>query len=143
MRDFGLKDKVIVEVKGTQTVGDMSDTMEVVTPGTYNYKNGICYVLYQEYNEETKQPIKNMIKVTDDSVELVKRGEYNVNMVFGGEGENLSYYNTPYGQILIGIITESIKINGDDDKVVISIEYKLTMNGEHASDNRIEITVKN
>ena len=143
MRDFKLNDKVIVEVKGTQTVGDMSDTMEVITPGTYSYRNGVCYILYQEYNEETAQPIKNMIKVTDDSIELVKRGEYNVNMVFVASGENLSYYNTPYGQILIGIITESMKITGEDDKVVISIKYKLTMNGEYASDNEIQITVKN
>lgn len=146
MRDFELNNNVIVEVKGTQTVGEMSDTMEVITPGTYSYRNGTCYVMYHEYNEESKQPIKNLLKIGDDKIELVKRGEYNVNMVFGSEGESLSYYNTPFGQILIGIITENVNIHseiGDEKSAVINIKYKLTMNGEYASDNEINIVVRN
>lgn len=146
MRDFELNSNIIVEVKGTQTVGDMSDTMEVITAGTYNYRNGTCYIMYQEYNEESKKPTKNMLKISDDRVELVKRGEYNVNMMFGSDGENLSYYNTPFGQILIGIITENINIHseiGDKKSTVINIKYKLTMNGEYASDNEINIKVRN
>ncbi len=146
MRDFELNKNIIVEVKGTQTVGDMSDTMEVITPGTYDYKNETCYIMYTEYNEESKQPVKNLIKISDEKVELVKRGEYNVNMVFGGDSENLSYYNTPFGQILVGIITESINVHseiGDEKKTVINIKYKLTMNGEYASDNEIEIVARN
>lgn len=143
MRDFGLNKKVVVEVKGTQTVGEMSDTMEVITPGSYNYKNGVAYVMYEEYNDESKEPLKNMLKIADDSVELVKRGEYNVNMLFSLNGENVSYYNTPFGQILVGILTESIEITGDDEVVVINIKYRLTMNGEYASDNEIQVTVKN
>ena len=143
MKDFGLNKDVIVEVKGTQHVGDMSDTMEVVTPGTYNYKNGVCYVMYEEYNDETKAPIKNMIKIYDDKIELVKRGEYNVNMMFSYEKENLAYYNTPFGQILIGIATEFMEVRGGETEVVLDIKYKLTMNGEYASDNEILIKIKN
>ncbi len=143
MKDFGLNKKIVVEVKGTQTVGDMSDTMEIITPGTYNYKNGISYILYEEYNDETKSPLKNMIKIGDKGVELVKRGEYNVNMVFSTTNESVSYYNTPFGQILIGIITEDISIAEEAEKIVIRINYRLTMNGEYASDNEISITVKN
>ena len=143
MRNFGLNRNVVVEVKGTQHVGGMSDTMEVITTGTYDYKNGVSYIMYEEYNDETKAPLKNMIKIYDDRIELVKRGEYNVNMTFSYEKENLSYYNTPFGQILIGIATEFMEIRGDEKKVVVDIKYKLTMNGEYASDNEICIIVKN
>ena len=142
MRDFGLNKDVVVEVKGTQSVGDMSDTLEVITPGTYNYKNGTCYVMYHEYPEDAKEPVKTMLKITDDKIEMIKRGEYNVNMVFGDGSENLAYYNTPFGQLLIGIVTKSMKIEGEDNRVKISIEYMLTMNGEYASDNEIEIVVR-
>ena len=61
---------------------------------------------------------------------------------FGDGSENLTYYNTPFGQILIGVVTKSMYIKGDVDRVKISIEYMLTMNGEYASDNVIEIVVR-
>ena len=143
MRDFGLDKNVVVSVKGTQKVGEMNDSMEVTTTGSYTYKNGVSYITYQEYDEETKQPIKNMIKIMDGKIELVKRGEYNVNMVFGMGEENLSYYSTPFGQILVGIMTESMEVEIGEGIAVISIKYKLTMNGEYASDNEIEVRVKN
>ncbi len=142
MKDFELDKNVIVSVKGTQTVGEMSDSMEVTTTGIYAYKNGVSYITYEEYDEETKKPIKNMIKVLDEKIELVKRGEYNVNMIFGKGEENLSYYSTPFGQILVGIMTESMEVRVDDGIAQITIKYRLTMNGEYASDNEIQVTVR-
>lgn len=142
MNDFGFSNNVIIEVKGTQSAGDMYDSMEIITPGTYNYRNGVCYIMYHEYNEGSKTPVKNMIKITDDKIELVKRGEYNVNMVFGDGKENTSCYKTPFGEIFIGILTRSKQIVFLDDKLTIDIKYRLSMNGEYASDNEIRIIVK-
>lgn len=143
MKDLGFDKEVVVEVKGIQQIGEERDTTEILTNGVYYHRNKICYILYDEFFEENSEPVKNIIKITDSSIELTKKGLYNVTMTFDTERESLSYYNTPYGQMLIGISTEEIILETTDTEAIIKIIYQLIINGEHASDNIIEIKVRN
>ena len=87
-------------VEGYET-GD--DAIEVVMPANYYCRNGKHYILYDEVLEGMAGTIKNKIKITGtDSVEIIKTGVSSSHMVFEKNKKNLTYYRTPYGQMLVG-----------------------------------------
>ena len=59
--------------------GEGSD-VELVTTGNYYEKNGIRYLLYDELMEGLSQPVKNVVKVREDSLEIIRRGEIHAHM---------------------------------------------------------------
>lgn len=66
---------IILSIKSLQiTENDESDTMEVITPGDYYFRNGKHFFLYEETAEGENETTRNMIKVTDNYMELTKRG---------------------------------------------------------------------
>ena len=84
---------------------------------------------------------KNLLKLSPDLVELSKKGYSNVNMVFETGKKTVTYYNTPFGNLLIGIYTTNIKITEKEEGLIATIQYSLEMNYEHVSDCNITIKV--
>ena len=113
-------------VEGYET-GD--DAIEVVTPASYYCRNGKHYILYDEVLEGMAGTIKNKIKITGtDSLEIMKSGVSSSHMVFEKNKKNLTYYRTPYGQMLIGVNTRKMEINVDEDQIDILVDYELDVN---------------
>lgn len=51
--EFYMTKDILVRVRGTQTIGEEEDTVEMITPGTYYEKNGKQYFIYDESLDET------------------------------------------------------------------------------------------
>ena len=77
--------------------------MEVITPGDYYFRNGKHFFLYEETAEGENETTRNMIKVTDNYMELTKKGSVSVHMIFECGKKHVTYYHTPYGSLLVGI----------------------------------------
>ena len=126
-------------VEGYET-GD--DTIEVVTPASYYCRNGKHYILYDEVLEGMAGTIKNKIKITGtDSLEIMKSGVSSSHMVFEKNKKNLTYYRTPYGQMLIGVNTRKMEINVDEDQIDILVDYELDVNHEPMADCKIKMNI--
>ena len=96
--------EVLLSIRGLQIAPDeQKDTVEVYTPGQYYFRNGKHFFLYEEVEEGSKKVTRNVIKVTDDYMELTKKGLVNVHMVFERDKKNVTYYYTPYGSLLVEI----------------------------------------
>ena len=122
---------------------DAEDVIEVVTPATYYEKNGKHYILYDEVVEGVSGTIKNKIKISGtDSVEIMKSGLSNTHMIFEKNKKNLTYYQTPYGQLLIGIRTTEMEVEVTEDNINVKVGYALDVNHEPLADCRIRINVK-
>ena len=75
--------------------------------------------------------IKNKIKITgSDSLEIMKTGISNAHMIFEKNKKNLTYYQTPYGQMLIGVNTKNMEVNVTDDNIGVRVDYELDVNHE-------------
>lgn len=121
---------------------DENEAIEVVTPATYYFKNGKHYIVYEEVVEGASGVIKNRIKITgEDCVEIVKSGLSNSHMVFEREKKNQTYYKTPYGQMLIGVNTRQLKIDYEEDRIGIQIDYELDVNHEPMADCKIKMDI--
>lgn len=119
-----------------------ADKIEMVTVGDYFKKNDRHYVVYEEVTEGFEQPTKNRLKFSDHMVELTRNGLVNVHMVFQENKKNMSNYNTPFGQILVGIDTKRINIDEKEDNIVVDVDYALDINYEFLSDCHIKIDIR-
>ena len=117
--------------------------IEVITPATYYLKNGKHYVLYDEMVEGMLGSIKNTIKITGDSkLEMKKSGIANTNMVFEKEKINVTQYDTPYGEMMVGVYTKDMKVDVEEDDINVSIAYSLDVNSEKVADCNIVMNIK-
>lgn len=121
-------------------VGD--DAVEVVTPANYYCRNGKHYIIYDEVLEGMAGTIKNKIKISGtDSLEIMKSGITSSHMVFERNKKNLTYYKTPYGQMLVGVNTKNMEINVEEEKIGVKVDYELDVNHEPMADCKINLNI--
>lgn len=118
-----------------------ADKVEIVTVGDYYKRNDRHYVVYEEITEGFIQPTKNRLKFSEHMLELSRNGLVNVHMVFQENKKNLTNYNTPFGQILVGIDTKKIQVEEHDDNIIVDVDYALDINYEFLSDCHIRIDI--
>ena len=118
------------------------DAIEVVTPASYYCRGGKHYILYDEVMEGMPGTIKNRIKITGtDSVEIVKSGLSSSHMIFEKNRKNLTYYRTPYGQMLVGVNTRNMEVSVEDDRINVQVDYELDVNHEPLADCKIKLDI--
>lgn len=132
---------VLVSVSGVHSDDQPGDAVEVLLPGEYYNKNGTHYVMYEQYDEEAKSLLKNIIKVKNNSVELKKTGFANVRMFFEKNRNNTSYYEMDHGSMLIETKTGEVMIDIQEHKMNIDLEYELYINEQFVSDSTVHIKV--
>lgn len=119
-----------------------NEPIEVVTPGSYYCRNGKHYVIYDEVAEGTPGVTKNQIKITEDkSIEIIKRGNSNSHMIFEKNKKNLTCYQTPYGQMMIGVNTRSMEITVTEKRINVSVDYELDVNHAPMADCKINMAI--
>lgn len=125
-----------------EAVGTDDDEIEVVTPASYYCRNGKHYIIYDEVVEGMSGTIKNKIKITGkDSLEIRKTGVSNSHMVFEKNKKSLTYYRTPYGQMLVGVNTRDMEIRVKEDKIDVFVNYELDVNHEPLADCKIRMNI--
>lgn len=136
--------EVILTLQGLQfdQREEDADKIEMVTVGDYFKKNDRHYVVYEEVTEGFEQPTKNRLKFGNHMLELTRNGLVNVHMVFQENKKNMSNYNTPFGQILVGIDTKRVCIEEKEDNIVVNVDYALDINYEFLSDCHIKIDIR-
>lgn len=135
--------EILLSLKGLQMENpeEESQELETITPGEYYKRNGSHYVIYDEVTEGFSDVTRNMIKFKDSALEVTKKGLFNVHMIFEEKKKNMTSYVTPYGNILIGIDTQSVRIQEEEDRIRVDVDYILEANYQHLADCRIEMNI--
>lgn len=133
--------EVLVSISGLQFEIDQEEAVEVIIGGEYYYRNGKHYVLYEELSEDGEGVTKNTIKICEDKVDIMKTGVNNVHMIFEKNFQNMTYYNTPYGELLIQINTTNLSLKEEENGLHIHIDYDLNVNYTHISECSIEMKI--
>ena len=82
------------------------------------------------------------IKFGEHVLELTRSGAVNVHMIFEENRKNMTSYNTPYGNILIGIDTRKIHITQESERIAVDVDYALDVNYEYLADCRIVLDIR-
>lgn len=140
-----MKKEVLVAIAGLQFEFSEDEALEVISSGEYYYRNGKHYVLYEELQEDEngiKGGItKNTLKISDTMIELKKSGFHNVVMTFEKGKKTVTCYQTPVGQLMIGIDTTGIYVQELEDGIVVDIRYMLDIHYSHVSECVIKIKI--
>lgn len=136
----GLKN-VIMVIRGTQTVEDMQDTVELTTVGKMGEKNGKTFLTYEE--DEDGVSVVTTLKISgEESVTMQKSGGNTSRLMIEKGQRNISIYETGYGNLAIGVFGETIKNGLQQNGGVLEVSYTLDANSSLLSHNKLEISVK-
>ncbi len=134
---------VIIKIKGLQ---DMRDTreekMELITLGKYSKRNGSYYVSYNESEVTGMEGVVTTVKIKEDKVTVKRFGKVNDSLVFEKNKRNICHYNTPYGAMMIGINTNRLSSNMDEDGGMVDIDYSIDINNVMTGNNTFHMTIK-
>lgn len=135
--------EILLSLKGLQMENkEDAQLAETITPADYYQRNGSHYVIYEEMMEGFAAATRNRIKFNGSCLEVSKKGLVNVQMLFEENKKNMTNYATPYGNILIGIDTESILVEENENQIRVEVEYALEANYQHLADCRIEMELR-
>lgn len=140
--------EVLIKISGIQESrlegekGEPGEEIEVVMPATYYLKNGKHYILYDEVVEGSAEGIKNTLKITGtEQVDMMKSGATNAHMVYEMYKKTQTYYQTPYGQMLVSFYTTAMNIQIEEDEINIKINYEMEVDYQPFADCVIRINI--
>lgn len=134
---------VLISVRGLQFMeGDAGDDIETVQQGEYYFRNGSHFLLFDEYMEGFREPVRTMLRLKDKELTLTKKGLLNVQMVFEENRKNLSHYRTPYGTVLIGLDTGRVESVIKEHELHLEVDYVLEANYQYVADCHIVIDAR-
>ena len=136
-----MNNNVVIKISGLQVVENTGDNVEVIAMGKHYIKNNKHYLLYDEIDEESGITTKNTIKFNEDSAEVMRKGIINGKLVFSKGNNNQSLYSTPYGDLLVEVLTKNIALKHEEENVNLKIDYELYANNSKVSDSKIEIDI--
>lgn len=136
--------KVIVSVVGIQKdVYGEENRIESVAVGRHYFKNGVNYISYQDNETAGMEGTNTLLKISDDCVTLVRKGQVEHTQVFKLSETNSSLYRTPYGDITLTIMTNNLDISFGTSTGTINIGYELVVDGQWQSANKLHIKICN
>ena len=134
---------ILVSIKGLQAMGDdQKEELEVIIPGSYYKKGGKHYIKYDEVSEGMEGVTSNLIKLKENCMEVTKKGLTNAHMVFEEQKKNMTYYDTPFGNLLVGIAATSVSMRETEEQIDVKVDYALEINYEHLADCTIDVKVR-
>lgn len=134
---------VIINIKGRQGLGDELDTIEFTTDGRFGEKNGSYYMTYDESAMLGLENVKTALYIKPgNSVILQRSGDVESRLVVEEGKRSTCYYNTPQGELLIGIFGESVKTELNSGGGKIHMKYTIDSNLNLISRNTVDISVK-
>lgn len=74
-----MTEDILISVRGLHTLDieqeeEETDELEMTMPGKYYFRNGKHYVLFEETDEESQSVVKNRFKLSEDRLEISKKG---------------------------------------------------------------------
>lgn len=136
--------EVLIEIKGTQTVDDDSDVIELTTVGKMDVIGNKTYIRYDDSTATGDEAIACMIKYDpkDDSVIMQRSGTLNSRMYIKKGQRHICHYETGQGVLTMGIFGENVDASLTKDGGSLSLSYTIDVNYGLMSRNEVEIKVK-
>lgn len=119
------------------------ETTENIYSGFYTFHNGSHIVTYEEYidDEDPGKSTKNLLKFTDSTVEITKKGLIRSKMVFTKNICHKDFYQTPFGTFDMVIDTHDVQIKTGANALHAELHYHLHLNQAPVSLCTIKINI--
>ena len=139
-----MTENVIISIKGKQLYAESSpDEIELVTAGTLKRDSrGGFTVSYQESELTGLEGTTTKLHIHGGKVTLLREGNINSQMVFEEGRRHLSMYETPYGELSIGVNTRRMRSTLGEAGGDLEIDYAIEIDNLLAGQNLFRMNVK-
>ena len=132
-------EKVCLTITGTQYPAGETEPVTTIQKfeALFIQKGETCYWLYEEKIEGARELRKARIKHKGKVLEIVR---HSGNMVFDVENVYRTEYRTPYGKLILDIVTKSVeRQQAEDGSVAIKAFYTLENAGQPFGEYELHI----
>lgn len=139
-----MKDKYLISITGIQELDGERDVIEMTTTGSYIRKNGHSYIGYKEYDKDNPEiSSNNLIKVESNEKVIITRNEGKQTRLILEKGKrHQCHYRTIMGELMIGVYSDTINSELDENGGKLHVKYSLDFNSSFASKNEFYISIK-
>lgn len=139
-----MNEPYLITVVGTQTVDGESDSIEVITNGDYSREDsGDITVTYPEFSDENPSVrTDTVVTLRGKTLTIERTGPMSSRLILEKGKRHQCLYDTPMGQMFIGIFTDSIKVIASENGADIRASYQLDFNQHVVSSNEFHIRVE-
>ena len=137
-----MKKEVLVRFSGANSYeNDNQDQVEFLTTGNLYKKNNKYYLKYQEqYQEFSKGEVQTVLKIEENKVTIIRTGAANTQMILEKGKTHTSHYETEEGSYTIGVLSDDVFIDMNEEKGRLILHYDVMLNNLLASKNQIQLT---
>ena len=141
-----MNQNVLVTIRGTENeYGTTPGTeIETIQPGIYNFMQDKHIITYEEPCEGNPgESVHNLLKINEDTVSILRRGQIDTNMVFKEGYRHSGTYGIAYGasSLPFDIKTSHLAIAEDTDCINIEINYSLGLGNSYISRRTVCINI--
>ena len=134
---------VWISISNRQSGGPVEeDTLVFDTAGHYFFDDGVGVLSYQESELTGLEGTRTSVMVMPNQVVVDRDGLLTGRMVFREGTRDAFPYNTPYGQMMLGIDTRKIRHNFNENGGDVEIDYVTDLAHTFVTRNKFRISVK-
>lgn len=138
-----MKKDVLITIQGTQRVGKDKDSIEMMTTGRFYRKNNLYYISYEETEATGYDGCRTTLKIgPHNKVTMTRFGPSRSQLIVEQGVRHQCQYDTGYGAMTIGVMGNQFKSTLNDRGGKLFFGYTLDIEATVATENTIEITVK-
>ncbi len=138
-----MKKEVLLNITGVQGVDGNKDTVEFSTVGTMESDLTGVHFHYDESQILKAGNIKTALNILNDgSVILERSGDLNTKLILEESKRNSCHYNTPFGEMLIGIYCNRLEVDLKENTGRVFMDYTIDSNFREISKNQVTISIK-
>ncbi len=120
--------------------GDNSGEMTVT--GTLTCEKDKVIIEYIENNEETGPEETTITVFNNNTVSIVRKGQFSSEMMVEKNTRHHTFYSTPYGELTMGIYGNQVEWSKDDNGGILKMKYSLDFNNGFVSENTMKIYIE-
>ena len=137
-----VKKEAVIRIVSKQRTENGDNTGEMTVVGTLTCEEDKSIIEYIENNEETG-PEETTITVSgNDTVSIVRNGQFSSEMMVEKNVRHHTFYRTPYGELTMGIYGNQVEWSTNDKGGVLRMRYSLDFNNGVVSENTMIIYIE-
>ena len=137
-----VKKDAVIRIVSKQRTENGDNTSEMSVVGTVTYDDDKSIIEYIENNEETGAEDTAITVFANDTVSIVRNGQFSSEMMVEKNNRHLTFYRTPYGELTMGIYGNQVEWSRDDKGAILKMRYSLDFNNGLISENTMIIYIE-
>lgn len=134
-------EKVKVRLQGRQKDADgKTSKVDMSAEGEYSLRAGKRYVKYLDKTIDKDNPVSTMLKITEDSLTIMRYGAVGGTQRFVKGEEHVSEYQTPYGNLELRLHTTKLNVSLKEKSGQVDFAYNVAVNGEPSGHNKLVVS---